>query len=644
MRCLLTILQNRFAVLAMVLHAVLVLTITPAHGQYKDIDELKARLARTPLNDTNRVNLHNKIAFSYGFVNLIELRRNADLALKLAEKLNFKRGIAESYKNIGLAYMLKNAHPKALDYFNKALKTYRSIGDHHGASRALNNMGYFCSVIKDYKESNNFYRQALAEIQSINDIHSEALLIGNLGNNYEKLNQIETAGKYYREMLKLVQRDKGSDLLGVAYINMAQYYVLKGKGQQALNVIDKAFELDKQLQQFDNQDLSDIYALMGKAYFTLKNYNQAERLFSRSLELAKKVEYAEIILENHHNFYQLDTLRGNYKSALNHLIAYSQLRDSLTNVNKNKQIAFYQIKFQTEKNLAENQRLRKEKERNQEFISEQRTRQFYLIITMVLILLVVFMLVCSNRRIESKNRIIRHQNENLEQLNLVKNKLFSVIAHDLRSPFAQIIPLLEMFEDGKIKPEEFTDIAASVKTHFEEVLLLMDNLLFWAKSQLNGFSVNRQRFNVHVLAEEVLAFFGESLDTKNLTIKNQVDPMVYASADKEMIKIVLRNLVSNAIKFTKPGGEITVQSKTDTTGVTISVIDSGIGIKPQDLNKLFAMNNFTTRGTLNERGTGMGLRICKDFVEVNAGTLQVESVENVGTTFLFTLPDEQQVA
>ncbi|MEO8795589.1 MAG: ATP-binding protein [Daejeonella sp.] len=612
--------------------------LNPALAQNKQLDSLVNRLNTATLEDTSRVNLLNDISFKNCFIDLKEVYSNAQKALVLSQKINYTNGIGGAYKNIGLYYMFKDANPMALDYFDKSYKFYKNTNNKVGASKALNNSGYFYSLIKDYQEGIKYYRQAEAQLKDINEPRLTALLLGNIGNNYEALGQLDTAYFYYQKMLALALLKENRDLLGNSYSNLASYELKKGRYRQAIQLAERVMEVHKTNENHPNQELSDINMILGKAYFQLGNYDKSQKFFEISNNIAKRVEYSEIIIENYHNFYQLDSIRGDSKSALNNFLKYSELRDSLTNANKNKRIAFYQIKFQSEKSEAENQKLRKEEEKNKAYISSQKTRVITLVVSLIVILIAVFILSRVNRRMESKNKIINQQNKNLEEANLVKNTLFSVIAHDLRTPFSHIIPMLEMIENDQMDQSDFKELVPLIKVNFLDNLLLVDNLLLWAKSQLDGFKVKPVVFNVHELGQELTVFFKEFSSQKNIVIENRLDSNLEIFADRETIKIVLRNLISNAIKFTREGGIIQLSNKESDKEAIISIKDSGIGIKRDDLGKLFSFTNYTTLGTSNEKGTGMGLKICKDFIELNKGSISVDSTENVGTTFSILLP------
>jgi signal transduction histidine kinase len=191
---------------------------------------------------------------------------------------------------------------------------------------------------------------------------------------------------------------------------------------------------------------------------------------------------------------------------------------------------------------------------------------------------------------------------------------------------------------GELTMAEMSALTPAVKSSIVNTLELLDNLLIWSKDQLQGFQLNLELFNLNQLtAESILALNG-IIQQKQLLVENNILPDVTVNADREMIQIILRNLVSNAVKFTNPKGSIRISSRIEGGNINICVTDTGIGIKETDLDKIFSFTSHTTLGTDNEKGTGIGLKICKDFIELNNGRIWVESKEGLGSMFCISLP------
>lgn len=239
-------------------------------------------------------------------------------------------------------------------------------------------------------------------------------------------------------------------------------------------------------------------------------------------------------------------------------------------------------------------------------------------------------------------RIIEEKNEELRKTIAGRDKMYSVIAHDLRSPMASMKMLLNTImmsvEKDKIDPDIFDMLEMSNKTS-EEVFSLLDNLLKWTKSQLGKLTVIPQKLDISGLADGVVEVMNSVAEVKHIKLIRTDHESFFVYVDIEMIKSILRNLISNAVKFSNPDSEIKVGIKAEDGKVIVSVTDSGKGIKKEDQHKLLKdSTHFTTYGTNSEEGSGLGLLLCWDFARKNGGELWFESEENLGSVFSFSLP------
>ncbi len=239
-------------------------------------------------------------------------------------------------------------------------------------------------------------------------------------------------------------------------------------------------------------------------------------------------------------------------------------------------------------------------------------------------------------------RIIEEKNEELRKTIAGRDKMYSVIAHDLCSPMASMKMLLNTImmsvEKDKIDPDIFDMLEMSNKTS-EEVFSLLDNLLKWTKSQLGKLTVIPQKLDISGLADGVVEVMNSVAEVKHIKLIRTDHESFFVYVDIEMIKSILRNLISNAVKFSNPDSEIKVGIKAEDGKVIVSVTDSGKGIKKEDQHKLLKdSTHFTTYGTNSEEGSGLGLLLCRDFARKNGGELWFESEENLGSVFSFSLP------
>lgn len=244
----------------------------------------------------------------------------------------------------------------------------------------------------------------------------------------------------------------------------------------------------------------------------------------------------------------------------------------------------------------------------------------------------------SNNDLYRYNQEIELQKEELNELNNLKTKLFSVISHDIRTPMYGLRNLFKSVQEYDLPPEEIKLLIPDVVKDLQYTTDLMENLLQWAKSQMKGEAMAPQLIDVRSLISDVQQVVRLQAENKQVYIQSKAEKPVYIYADKEMIEVVLRNLISNAIKFTPKEGEVTVDVKENGELVEVFVQDTGTGMSEESREKLFGDEHFTTKGTANETGTGLGLMICKEFLKKNGGNIRVQSELGKGSTFAFTLP------
>ncbi len=243
-----------------------------------------------------------------------------------------------------------------------------------------------------------------------------------------------------------------------------------------------------------------------------------------------------------------------------------------------------------------------------------------------------------NDELAAQKTEIEKQATELKELDGLKNKLFSVIAHDLKTPMYALRNLFRNMQQYDLPGNEIKMMVPDVVTDLNYTTGLMENLLQWAKSQMQAHSLKPQTLDVSELISEVIQLLRLQADSKKVYLESRIDQPVYIYADKDMVNLVLRNLLSNAIKFTPENGYVFLGANRASSFVEIFVQDTGMGMTEETLQQINANNYFTTKGTANEAGTGLGLMLCKEFLAKNGGRMFVESETGKGSIFSFTLP------
>jgi signal transduction histidine kinase len=241
---------------------------------------------------------------------------------------------------------------------------------------------------------------------------------------------------------------------------------------------------------------------------------------------------------------------------------------------------------------------------------------------------------------KNKNKQIKKQNKNLEEVNNFKSKLITIIAHDLRRPYANMIGTLQLIRSGDLDTEEQHLLFEQIEKQTVQTNEFIHKLLLWAKSQTEGFKFNPIMFDVNVVINSVVQVLIQDAERKQIQISVDIKPETYIFADIEMLNIIVFNLISNAIKFTPQAGKVHVYTQKLEDIVMVSVEDNGIGISPENQAKLLQAKNFYTSGTAGESGFGLGLMICQDFISRNQGKFAFQSEVGKGSTFTIYLPNQ----
>lgn len=433
-----------------------------------------------------------------------------------------------------------------------------------------------------------------------------------------------------------------------------------------------------------------FYLDLGTSFQQIREYSSAEPMIRRSMKISARLELPTLSRDAHGQLAHLYEGRGTYRSALRHLKMFHAIKDSLFSAETKRRImevenrtAVLQQSLEDQRELLKSERqLRLSQARIDQLAREKqqnKTRQrLLLFLTMAglligLVLLLLYRekrtanqrLLEKNSQIEDQRKILENVNDQLQlsnevlhiknqqvlekqtelsRANAAKDRFFSIIAHDLKNPFQSLLGMSDLLLRSLegFDPQKVRRMVGNIYSASNQAYKLLQNLLEWSRVQIGSLDCDRTDFLLTDVVEEVIGIVTSSAQRKEITVKSMVDPHIGIHADINMTRTVLRNLVTNAVKFTHPGGHITISSDRQGDAVRFVVADNGVGIPPENIDKLFRIDaGISSPGTSNERGTGLGLILCREFIEKNDGSIQVESKtggEDHGSRFIVTLP------
>ncbi|MEZ4723434.1 MAG: tetratricopeptide repeat-containing sensor histidine kinase [Candidatus Kapaibacterium sp.] len=466
--------------------------------------------------------------------------------------------------------------------------------------------------------------------------------------------------EFYKQALNFVgNSNDDTNLKGksIIYNNMALNYKSLGSVEKSLEMINKSEDIINKI----GLDSYEFYTLtsFSEIYSKLNKFNESEKYLLKAIELAKKEENSNDEKNAIYLLYNLYKKFNKYEMALVTYQNYKNMSDSLINLEMTDRLVEFQTVYEMEKRNQENEalktanRLQREKAEleRQSFIL---TSLFSLLVIVVLMVLFYFrkratnVLVLSNITIEGQNARLLELNENLRKSestlrhsNTTKDKFISIIAHDLKNPMHSIgfsADLMINYYNNLDDDKKLVHLKGIYKTS-NHAYDLLENLLHWARAQSKAISYEPNNINISEVIKDVVDLSFNSADNKNVSILNNVTKSYDVYVDRNMIETVIRNLLSNSIKFSNENGKIEISLFVIKEYAIIEVNDNGIGIPENIIDKLFKIEEqISTPGTMKESGTGLGLLLCKEFVTINRGDIWVESIFGEGSTFKFTIP------
>jgi signal transduction histidine kinase len=619
----------------------LLTTALYCYSQNNQVDSLKNLINTTP-NDTIKVWLLNRLVTSLREGDNTQALIHARRAKELADVLNYEAGLAIALENLGWLSYRNGDYATAFQLATQSLQISEKRNDRPAIARCLNSIGAIYYEQKQYDPAMTNFRKALNISGQVNDKLSIARSLNNIAYTMSSFNLPDSAYFYAERALRAGKVIGNAYQQGFAYRTMADIDIRNKKIAGALGKYRKILSLAHAV----NNRFLEVSTLerIGNAFILLNQPDSALKYLKKNLEVARRFGYGNELDKAFKLMADAYAKKGMLPEALHYQRRYVTLHDSLYEQRNGEQLALMQARFESALKEAEIQLLKKDKELKQQEINSQQVWMYFTIGVLSLSAVLVIVLLYSNLTKKKANRLLGTKNEEIEaqalqlrDLNVTKDKLLSIISHDVRGPLASLRGFVNIICKGELTQQEFIEHSVRLRHNMDVVQDDLDNLLYWAQSQLNGISVKNEEIKIRDLIAEKIKLFNDAAARKGISIVNDVAEDLAVLADKNHLGLIIRNLLANAIKFNARGGSIWIQDKITDDNVEISVIDSGVGIKSGDLQKLFnAQTHFSNVGTEQEKGVGLGLLLTKEFIEKSGGSIWVTSEVGKGSTFTFT--------
>jgi signal transduction histidine kinase len=573
------------------------------------------------------------------------------LGVKL--RLKDQSGISRLYLDLGNVYNGMSAYSTALDYYFKSLNIDSKLHNERAIAGDYIDIGYLLQNMEIYPKALDYYQKALAIYIKLQENDGIAIAKQNIGEVFLAQGKYPDAISYIDEALVIYQKwdnkDGISQLnsdLGLCYLNQQQYPVALGHLQIALQVA-AANQLDGDR----TMALTDL-----ALYYNInQQYPSAYRYAVEAKSWADHIH--SILLQRGADAQCIRSLGGlgQYKAAFT---AQQELDKLNFDAHKDESVQKFTL-YNTEYNYAIAEEERQIQQKASALLYQQKIRGQRLlnIIFLIICLASVVVIVVYykqkrtqmriNAQLNAKNEEVLQQQTDLNvqarelnESNKLKDRLISILAHDLRSPLSTLRGLFKLLEDDSLSMDELLAMIPGVVAKLDHTSDFLDTLLFWINSQLENYHSSTKCFWLNEVVEGEYENYKEQAGIKGIELHTDVDASLKAFADPNSVRIVLRNLVTNAIKFSGNGDRISISARREEPNVLLAVRDTGIGMTPEQQSQLFKNRVDSTIGTHNESGTGMGLLFCKDLVEKSNGEIWVESQLNKGTVFYLSIPTD----
>lgn len=595
--------------------------------------------------DTSKLKILNKLHYYYQYQtqyssrNIDSAEHYVEAAFALAQKMSIEnKDVCNAIRSKATFIFQQKKDPvNAIKLYLKAVSIAENIHDTFSISQGYISIGNIYTYQHLTEKALSYYLKSLHIYEQTNIPYFTSISSNVLGYTYQTLSKMDSAEYHYKKAVDLSMQTPEKYRLQSYLYNIINFYQIQKKPQQAQYYLNLAFQY-KNLAS-ETLDYSAKQLNIGKYYQSQKKYDQAINYLMTVIDRKQNdnaLAEDELVVEAYRCLADCYREMSDYKNAYFFLQKQKTFDDSINKIIYSRDTAFKIVELQADFNV----------ERAETALKAQRNYTIWLLVLSILIVGIALLMYRTNRIKEHANQQLKTQGQLLEQqkselssLNATKDKLLGLIAHDIRAPLSSLTTLLTLWDAKIISGEKFDEISSKVRSNLHYLRISLDNLLVWSTAQLKGIKPKPEHVSVWEIINNEICLLNDTAENKGVKLIYETPQSILSSVtDSVQLSIVVRNILSNAIKFTDKGGEVHIKIYPEGDFYKISIADNGIGM-PKDLREHLFSNEIDNirRGTANEKGTGLGLNVAKEFVEANNGTIQVMSEEGKGTEISFTI-------
>lgn len=555
--------------------------------------------------------------------------------------------------SLGNAHRIKGNLDNAVEHYFHSIKAADNINYLKGKGIVYTALGDAYAGAKNQKNAVLYYNKAIDILRSQGDQLSLAITLLNIGAQYNDFNLVDTGIVYLKESKEIFESLNYEIGIAYNYGNMGNAYAKQGMFIEAEKNFHKASSI--LIEYGDTYSLSAFNANLADAYIGSNQFDKALKPANKAYAIALQNGLLSQVRDAAKNLSVIYNELGDYKNAYHYQSQYITYRDSINNEETIRKMADLRTEYEVAQKQVEVEKAQAQLELETKRRQNQQIIGIGLIVVILLTGALSYVLFRNAKREKYVNKILREQKEEmriqrdmLEEVNNTKDRFFSIISHDLRGPIGVLngtTMLIREFLESK-DYHQLDELTSNMEYSVKKVQNLLDNLLEWAVSQRGQYNYFPEKVELNKVMLETISVFSDMAQAKSITLSyEQKYAEAFITVDRNSLTTILRNLISNALKFTNKMGNVDVIVDKEETETKIMVKDTGVGIPQDKINTLFDIEaKKSTWGTDREKGLGIGLNLVYEFVKMNKGDIKVESILGVGTTFIITLPTQLELA